>query len=94
MDMGLTYDFRITPPAERVAIAIQTRDDDGLWLTASFAGERRPFGDRELLRAWLRHPLLCLGVLAAIHWQALRLLAKRVRYRTKPAPPPSLVSIG
>jgi DUF1365 family protein len=93
MDMGLTYAFRITPPDDRVSIAIQARDADGLWLAASFAGARRPFRDGELLRVWLRHPLLCLGVLAAIHWQALRLLSKGVRFRSKPAPPASSLSV-
>ena len=39
LDMDMTYDFSIRPPGERVGVAIQTRDGEGIVLTASFAGE-------------------------------------------------------
>jgi DUF1365 family protein len=84
MDMGLTYDFRIAAPDEWVQFGIHVRDDDGLWLTAGFAGERRSFTDAELLKAWLAHPLLTIGVIAAIHWEALRIWLKGVKYRSGP----------
>jgi DUF1365 family protein len=45
-----------------------------------------------LLRVWLAMPLLTLGVLARIHWQALRLWLKRVPLHHKPPPPARLVS--
>jgi hypothetical protein len=32
-------------------------------------------------------PLMTLGVIARIHWHALRLWAKRVPFFSKPAPP-------
>jgi len=37
-------------------------------------------------------PLLPLGVMARIHWQALRLWLKRVPFLHKPTPPSALVS--
>ena len=86
MDMDLAYDFAIEPPDERVAVGIHVRDGEGLLLTAGFTGERRPFTDAELLKAWLAHPLLTLGVIAAIHWEALRLWLKGMRYRPRPRP--------
>jgi DUF1365 family protein len=94
MDMGLVYDFTVEPPDEDVAIGIHVRDADGLLLTAGFTGERRAFTDAELLKAWLAHPLLTLGVIAAIHWEAVRLWAKGMKYRPRPktAPQPNLSS--
>jgi len=40
--------------------------------------ERRKWSRRELHRALIRFPLMTAKVIAAIHWQALRLLLKRV----------------
>lgn len=39
-----------------------------------------------------RYPLFTLAVIARIHWQALKLWAKRVPFFTKPAPPESPLS--
>ena len=45
-----------------------------------------------LHRAWTAHPLLTLGVMARIHWQALQLWWRRVPFFHKPVPPAALVS--
>ena len=37
-------------------------------ITASFAGQRRPLTDGQLLRAFLTHPLLTWKVTFGIHW--------------------------
>jgi DUF1365 family protein len=42
---------------------------------------------RALLRAFVRFPLLTLGIVLRIHWQALKLWCKRVPFFTKPEPP-------
>jgi DUF1365 family protein len=87
MDMDLAYDFRIVPPGERVSTAIRVRDADGPVLSAAFSGERRPMTDANLLEAWLGHPLVTFKVVAAIHWEALRLWLKGVKLRRRPPPP-------
>ena len=46
-----------------------------------------PLDGRALGRWLLRHPFMTLGVIARIHWQALRLAARRVRFHRKPPPP-------
>lgn len=48
------------------------------------SGKRTELGDPVLLRLLAAHPLLTLKVTAAIHWHALRLLAKRI-WRPQPA---------
>jgi uncharacterized protein len=37
-------------------------------------------------------PLMTLGVIARIHWQAIQLWAKRVPFFSKPAPPRAFTS--
>lgn len=93
MDMDLAYDFRITPPGGRVATAIRVSDAQGPVLAAAFSGERRPFTDANLLEAWLTHPLVTLKVVAAIHWEALKLWLKGVKLRHRPPAPEAAYTV-
>jgi uncharacterized protein len=94
MDMDLTYAFQVLRPEQRVLVAIDTTDADGLVLAASFSGERRPLTDGELLRAWLTHPWMTLGVFAAIHLEGLKIWLKGERVRVRPPPPKRAVTIA
>lgn len=76
--MDCTYGFHIEPPGEKVVVAIDETDPQGLLLKASFAGSRLPLTDGTLLRALFAYPLMTLKVTAAIYWEALRLWAKGV----------------
>jgi DUF1365 family protein len=73
------YQFRIRPPAEDVAIAINEEEAGAPILTASFAGTRRALTDSALVAMLLRYPLMTLKVVAAIHYEAVRLMLKGVR---------------
>ena len=84
MDMDHDYDFLLNEPGERFSMAIHVRRGDDLWLTAGFAGDRRPFTDRALLAAWFAHPLLTFKVVGGIHWEALKIWLKGVKFRPKP----------
>lgn len=88
MDMDYGYDFQLAEPAETFALAIHMKRGSELWLTAGFDGERREFSDRALFLAWLSHPLLTLKVVAAIHFEALRLWLKGIKYRSPPKAKP------
>jgi len=48
-------------------------------LNASFAGARREMTDGALLKMFLRYPLMTVKVVAAIHYEAVRLMLKGVR---------------
>ncbi|MDP1632371.1 MAG: DUF1365 family protein [Caulobacter sp.] len=93
MDMDLTYDFKVTPPGESVALQVRCSDADGLMLTATMAGRRSALTDAGILRAAATHPLLTLKVVAGIHWEALMLFLKGVRLTRQPAPPKRSFSI-
>ena len=59
----------------------------GRVLAAGFSGQRQDLTDRNLVRAWLKHPWMTLGVLAAIHWEALFMFLKGEKIRQRPAKP-------
>ena len=94
MDMALDYDFKVQPPGDKVRVVIDTFDAGGLLLAASFSGTRRDLTDRALLAAFATHPLLTLRVMAAIHWEALKIVLKGVRLRGGPPAPAEPVSVG
>jgi len=50
-------------------------------------GTAMPLANGPLLKAFFSYPLLTLGVVARIHWQALKLWVKRVPFFSKPIPP-------
>ncbi|MBL8545917.1 MAG: DUF1365 family protein [Hyphomonadaceae bacterium] len=80
LEGGLRYEFSVTPPGERVAVAMIVKRGDDVALTASFAGERRELNDAQLVRAWLNNPLMTFKVIAGIHWEAALMMVKGVRY--------------
>ncbi len=73
------YAFRVRPPADgEVLVGVALHDGDGALLRTHFRGCAVPFEDRHLLTALARHPLMTMKVIAAIHWEALRLYVKGV----------------
>ena len=87
--MDQSYRFTFRRPGARLALKIRQHDRTGPWLIATQSGDRRPLSDRELLRQWLRHPAMTFKVIAAIHWQALRLWLKGAAFRPYRGPYPA-----
>ena len=80
LEADLNYEFRVTPPGDRVGVAMVVRRGEDIALTASFAGARRALTDAQLFRVWLGNPLMTFKVIAGIHWEALRMWLKGVRF--------------
>lgn len=67
--------------------------EDGLPLiNTSISGTSRPLSFKNVMLAMLRYPLMSLGVIFRIHWQALKLWIKGVPFHSKPKPPELEVS--
>ena len=88
------YRFRLTPPGKRFFLTIRENDGQGPLLTASFAGRAERLSSGHLAGMFFRYPLLTLKVVVGIHWEAMKLLAKGVRFQPRPAAPASQVTIG
>ena len=93
MDMDLSYAFRVRPPGEAVQVLIDVEDAEGRLLSTGFVAERRELTDVALVRAWLTHPWMTLGVLGAIHWEALKIWLKGEKVRRRPAKPAWAVTV-
>ena len=86
------YRFRFMRTAGRTVARIDHHDADGPLIETSVSGTLEPVTPARLRRAFFGMPLMTLGVIARIHWQALRLAVKRVPFFRKPAPPPDFVT--
>jgi DUF1365 family protein len=62
-------------------------DDIGPLIETSISGTSYPVADRLIAKALFLYPLMTFGVVAKIHWQALKLWRKRVPFFRKPHPP-------
>ncbi|CAN7651041.1 DUF1365 domain-containing protein [Acidovorax sp. LjRoot194] len=78
--------------AGRTVVRIDYDDAAGPLLQTSVSGTLHPITDKTLRRALWGYPAMTLAVIARIHWQALQLWLKRVRFHSKPAAPASTVT--
>jgi len=74
--MAARYHFRISPPSNYFRLRILETDGDGPLLAATFSASRRRLTSANLLGSLVRLPLVSFKIIAAIHWQALRLWLK------------------
>ena len=91
MPMDLVYDWHFSAPGEALSVhmALHAAAPGGdKCFDATMRLQRAPLNGPQLALALLRYPLMTLQVIAAIHWQALRLWLKGVPVHTHPAKPP------
>jgi len=84
VEMAMRYHFRISPPGDEVRLRILETDRDGPLLAATFSGRRARLTTSALLWSFVALPLVTLKIIAAIHWEALRLWLKGVRLVPRP----------
>jgi uncharacterized protein len=86
-----TYAFRFDIREGRIGIWIDYTTPTG-GLFTNLIGPRQPLTNAGILASALRRPFGSRRVLALIHWQALKLWWKRVRFNSRPTPPAEDVS--
>ena len=84
IEMAMRYHFRVSPPGDDVKLRILETDSEGPLLAATFHGDRRPLNGPTLVAIFAALPMVTFKIMAAIHWQALRLWIKGAKYVPRP----------
>ena len=83
IEMDCNYFFRILKPTEKISVIIDQYQSNEKILYASQDGIRRDFTSSELIRSYLKHPLMTFKIIIAIHFEAFKLWSKGIRYIKK-----------
>ena len=78
--------------ADRTVARVEHHDAQGPLLLTSVSGVLEPATAARVRRAFFGMPMMSLGVIYRIHWQALQLAVKRVPFFRKPQPPQAFVT--
>lgn len=84
-DVDVAFDFILRPPGERLAIQIDDYIGASRTLTSTLTGPQQALTGTRLAWYTVKYPLLTLRIIALIHWHALLLWAKRVKWYPKAA---------
>ena len=77
---------------QRTVVRVDHDDAEGPLIQTSVSGTLQAISPAALQRALWRYPAMTLMVMARIHWQALQLWLKRVRFFRKPPAPDQFVT--
>lgn len=78
------YRFRITNPGDRYVVDIRYESDNSPLLTAIEKGKRKSLTGANLLGVLFMMPMMTVKVMAAIHWQALKLWVRGATFHPHP----------
>jgi uncharacterized protein len=84
IELAMRYHFRVSPPEKSVKLRILETDREGPLLAATFNGRHHALTTAALLRSFFSLPLVTFKIVAAIHWEALRLWLKGARLVPRP----------
>ena len=81
--MRFKYFFRILNPSEKISVVIDQYQLDEKILFASQDGKRVDFNSKELLKSYVKHPLMTFKIILAIHFEAFKLWLKGIKFIKK-----------
>ena len=79
IEMNCKYFFRILNPDEKLSVIIDQYDHEGKILFASQDGKKTELNSSKLLKSYLKHPLMTIKIISAIHFEAFKLWMKGIK---------------
>ena len=70
-------------PGEKISVIIDQYDKQDKILYASQDGVRSEFNTKQLLKSYIKHPLMTFKIIIAIHFEAFKLWAKGIKFIKK-----------
>ena len=84
---GYRFRFMVTPDLSRTVARIDFDDATGPLIQTSVSGRLEALTPASVRHALWHYPAMTLGVVARIHWQAIKLFIKKAPFFGKPTPP-------
>jgi DUF1365 family protein len=81
--MNCNYFFRLLKPGNKISVIIDQYDNENKILYASQDGIRSDFNTKQLIKSYLKHPIMTFKIILAIHYEAFRLWAKGIKFIKK-----------
>ena len=79
IEMDCEYNFRVLKPSNTISVIIDQKDKNGKLLYASQDGIAQELNEKNLLFTYISHPLMTFKIIAAIHYEALKLWIKGIK---------------
>ena len=76
IEMNCVYFFRLLKPGNKISVIIDVQDPEGKILYASQDGLKSELNNNNLIKSYLKHPLMTFKIIIAIHFEAFKLWTK------------------
>ena len=83
IEMNCLYYFKIFKPTDKLSVVINQNDDGGKLLFASQDGLKNDLNNKNLMISYISNPLMSFKIIGAIHFEALKLWIKGIKYVKK-----------
>ena len=81
--MNCNYFFRLLKPGNKISVVIDQYENEDKILYASQDGVRSDFNTKQLIKSYLKHPVMTFKIILAIHFEAFKLWAKGIKFIKK-----------
>ena len=83
IEMNCIYFFRLLKPGNKISVNIDLQDPEGKILYASQDGLKSELNNTNLIKSYLKHPLMTFKIIIAIHFEAFKLWTKGIKFIKK-----------
>ena len=83
IEMDCVYFFRLLKPSNKISVIIDLNDREGKILFASQDGIKSDLNNKNLIKSYLKHPLMSFKIILAIHFEAFKLWTKGIKFISK-----------